>query len=94
MSAIYSGNLLKGWSVSVRAVRKADQPSVRVRAKRLVSTPKTSVARNRLDPATATPIDAGGGTLDRQDQQRAIEQIMEILREGGFHCELLQESSH
>jgi hypothetical protein len=38
------------------------------------------------------PADPVALTLDHQDQTCDIDHIMEILREAGYHCELLQEN--
>jgi hypothetical protein len=37
------------------------------------------------------PAETAGPKSDTQAQARNVDRIMEILREAGYHCELLQE---
>jgi hypothetical protein len=38
--------------------------------------------------------DATGAKLDHQERMRAVARILEILRGGGYHCELEQQTLH
>jgi hypothetical protein len=40
------------------------------------------------------PVDATGLMRDQEEQMRAVAHIMEILREGGYHCEINQDTLH
>jgi hypothetical protein len=41
-----------------------------------------------------SPADTTGPGQDHQEGMRAVALIMEILREGGYHCELTKETMH
>jgi len=55
---------------------------------------KPKAEANRLPSAPVAnclePVETAGPAT--QDQMRDINHIMEILRGGGYHCELLQEN--
>jgi len=48
-------------------------------------------ARSISQAERREPANADGSDLGRQEKMHAIDHIMEILREGGYHCELLPE---
>jgi uncharacterized protein (DUF1697 family) len=45
-------------------------------------------------PNCLEEVDATGAKLDHQERMRAVARILEILREGGYHCELDQKTLH
>jgi hypothetical protein len=45
-------------------------------------------------PNCLEEADATGAKLDHQERMRAVARILEILREGGYHCELDQKTLH
>jgi hypothetical protein len=45
-------------------------------------------------PNCLAEADATGAKLDHQERMRAVARILEILREGGYQCELDQQTLH
>jgi hypothetical protein len=40
------------------------------------------------------PVDAINPMPDYEDQMHAVARVVEILREGGYHCEVAEETLH
>ena len=69
----------------VLATHQRDEVSI-ARAEQALVVPTT--------PNCLEEVDATGAKLDHQERMRAVARILEILREGGYHCELDQKTLH
>ena len=69
----------------VLATRQRNEVSI-ARAEQALVVPTT--------PNCLEEVDATGAKPDHQERMRAVARILEILREGGYHCELDQKTLH
>jgi hypothetical protein len=75
----------------VRTLSKINRERARV-----ACIPPVSEAERRPSAPVANCLEPGetaGPKSETQERMRDIDRIMEILREGGYHCELLVENS-
>lgn len=84
------------WEYGVSGLSKSKQSRMQARG-RIAGGALSAERPRRPDPLTPTancfaPTKAAGPTPDDQEQIRAIDHIVQILREGGYSCELLPDS--